>query len=1280
MLGAGEQKYVDTGVSCRPETTWDRILAEATGQSTLPTPELPLLQSNPLQPQSCSSQSSFVSDLSQPQSRMPELTRGQRNFFAGITTESDIAASQGSVSFDRIVEGVLNNVQSLPPPASAIEMASDSFFAPQMTSGAVGESFDLVGPAAEGNEYAASYNRGANALIQLWRKLNRSPEELSKMSSEDFNTVLTELSQYRQTALTVHAEGTDHGFNATHALEYLENRAYSDMRGATGAQQVEVTGFNFGINMTDLNKRDPSGKLGDIVRDKVRELANARFGRNRATANTDKGMAFENISQLKNMTFLALDVSESQARNGIDAIQHDIQAYLRSNDFQTEMIRALGPEQAQKISLDGVTLRLAGYFGKGTIDRSQLKTGELQTQILKILGRFHSGEDVASAAMKSTSEATFVHTGKLAPNAARETAMINRAARSLYALFRAPAPNGGADFQFSPEVNPQQAESEFRLSEADVRSGMINRQSHTFGLGLRHVAEVWNRFADLEEAVQRYQQDRSTSNFSEIDSKKRELLEYLKSPPAEIDPSRTPVLDRMAQDFARSRHVYRFRTKDGMGMVAFKRGHMGQVVEDRSRGNTGKQWLVGLELGKVGDYMKKYAPTDGIQDPVFSQLLDVVTQGLREKGFDVEMAVMGGDEFLVHLRETPGSKKTDADLKEALGHVIGTFERAHAQRSFTYSEKTSLPGGRWNGMQFGVKDGRVLFKHPEGLDAASTRNLAHDTVQDPQFRKALVENFGMSPEQAARLSETSGSMAIMDEASFNLQGDIGRRDVWRPAEVNTASGGKPNELYLNPGQSCNTEDAYRPERTLTMEASAAPMTHASEFTTIVGSVLPKGIQQNKRSGGKIAMLPELTLQEKARTRAGLRVSLNAGSFMLASIGSRFLYNVGDAIATGDASVLTNRINPLHTLGEFGAMTVGTVGGEMLARSIVTGLSGDLVRAGRVNWKALMGPRVGMSRAFMSGMGEVGALVATDLLDDGKVDPMNVLHGMALMKAARVLTNGLEVIAPLRRATNINPVKMVIEFIVMEGLSRAEEKAVIELKLLSLRTDLGRAMQRYDDAVLTASKLDPVTLEGDQQPPEVEALGRTHAEVVRAYSDCMQMERYLRSPEYATLNRILEEEAAEQEKYLKAPTTETSGDTDMAEMRHALPERRPGSSSMSERQLRAERIRELHASYLASMETSNSSYEEHLRTHGSELVRSGRAMTLHIPYAHERKEYVQNLVGEFDYRGMESGADGNLHGMYRDWLASDVYDLDIQVKAFLAERQAFLTSSLKSSSR
>ncbi len=1232
-------------------------------------------------------------------------TPSQSAFFGGMvppqTTAAAPAADDLQPAFDSVMNAVLRDLDQTPPPKTAIE-AMQSVLPPHnpgISGGAVKASFDLVGPAADGSEYYAQYADGQFELAKLYQKLDRPAEELAKMSPSELAEMRQELEAYRRTVDAIHAEGTDYGYSATHALEYLENRAYAEM-GRGSAEAIEVTGFNFGINMTDLNKRDPSGKLGDIVRDYVRRKANEVFGRQYGHRDSAKELdvragraqdiAADNVSQLKNMTFLALDVTEAEANAGLTRIQAETEAYLRSQEFQSRMAAALGREQAElvlKKGLSGVHLQMAGYYGKGAIGRGELRPGELQTAAVKLLARFHLGEDVASAKLKGQPKATsIVVTGALGETPAKETAAINRAARSIFSLFKAPAPEMAPGAQFAAEIDPKTAEEELRITEQDLRDGFVLRRSHSFGMGFAHARELQLLLDRVEKAVEAYQAEPTTGNLAEVNAARQEMASYLREPPARIDPTRTPVMERMAQDFAHSRRVYRFRTADGEGFVAFKRSHIGAVVEERSEGYKGRQWAVSLELGKVGDYMKQYAAADGVQDPVFANLLEHVTEGLAKRGFDVEMAVMGGDEFALHVREAPGQKKTDAELQQALAEVGGEFRQLHAKRRYAYSEKAPLPGGRWNGVQFGVDaQGKLHFKQPEGMDTAAFRRQVLSTVADEGFRRTVQENFGVELSSAAE----GRGYVIQSEGDFNTSnGGVGRRDVWQVKDGN----GNVQELYLNPGGEAKGRDAVRPERTLTMESAAAPVADARDFAETVNTVLPEGIKQNKKNGTDVAMMEGLTLSQRLEHRTGRRITANAAQFGFASIGSKLIVNGIRMFAGGDSSVLTENIDVGDTALQFAAMSGGAVLGEYLGRTLMTASTGRFFETGKFNLEAVNTRYVGWRGRTIGGMGTVGAVALAELVETGRVDPVNLLNSIALIKGAQYIRQGLQMAMGGKHGGGGKGGgwAMLVEFLLMEGLTFVEAQAILGYEIDSRRMKLAERMREYDAAIVAV---------GEQGPDEgrLELVARRRGQVQQAYRDCADIERFSLADEYGKANRLMEREAKSREAYDKVKDADADEIRSLAFTEPELRDTfgmmilRPEKDMVSDvRQMQRTRMEEAQSAFLRALDDAASEFARAERERGRELVKRGGVERLHIPFADEHEKFVKSREQQYKAERAASFAPPeNIEMRYaerrermlpegkavEDWekryegsFVYDSHEFDLQMRAFLRERE------------
>jgi hypothetical protein len=1230
----------------------------------------------------------------------PVLNGARETFFndlpaAPLAPDATDAAAGFGISSDEVLRGIFLELQKPSTPASAIDalVAGPAVglmsVQPGITSSSLNASYDFLGPSVNGREYAEAYVEGVNGLRALGTYLALSPEQLA---SADAEGARAGIASYAHAEKSVYAEGISYGWTVSHALEFYKNSVYdagrtSMVEGGTGQEPIDVVGFNFGLNMTDLNKRDPSGRLGDILRDRMRQLANAEFGEKVWDGGyPGNGVrSADNIAATKNMTVLVMggqnsELTEERAKEGLARVQKGLEAYVRSAEFNRRMVDAHG-ECASKIDLGGVRIGLAGYFGRTSIRNDAAAKGALENKIVDFLGELHHGEDAASKThrMAARNEATYVHVRSVAGGKGAA-----KATHELYGLYRSSSP--GTDATWKPGTP---ADDRLDVTESDVRSGDVLRPGHDFGIGFRHVKEIKQRFQRLQDAINAYKAVRGTepakmdTALARVAEARDALREYVERPPEAIDPARVGVVERFASDFGKSKKIYRFRTADGKDLVVYKPDHMQEVMVDAARKAQGKQWVVSMELGKVGDYMRAYAAHDGIKDPVFAQIFDFVTSGLKAKGFEVEMAVMGGDEFLVHVREGNKGKQDNAGLRAALGEVISQFEAAHKARPYNYSEKAPLPGGKWKGLQFGVKGERLYFKKPGDMPAAEFEARRGEVLADEAFRHTVRENF-----PSVTTLDRPSSVSAED---FGKLGSISRRGVWHLE-------GSPHELYLEPGVACATKGARQPERTLTMEASFAPMTDARDIPVLVNTVLPEGIQHNKKAGSSVSEMPGLTAAQRRNTRLEERFAYSAGTFMMASISSKIIVN---AMRGRD---MMDGVDAIETLGTWGAMSAGAASTELAYRLGAAAVAGKLfvvTKAGvrRLNVDALRRAPVGGRAVVMGAFVTVGALSAVQLWEDGKVDLVSLGNSIFLIQSAKYVTRGLELIGPLRKATSFNPVKLLVEFLVMEGLGVAEEAAVEDYYRTQKRNAMASAMRDVDAAIEAMRKA--------KAEQSVEAFASAHAaydkaqqETQRAFNDLMTFEKYTGADEYAIVHDAQDDVRGLEGDLERIENTEGHPDAMPGWQKAAYMGPMSGSAGVTNMRLPRSMVEDIRrrrrATYAAAKEAAYDSVrkaEERFFANTRSLSGSVRASSLHIPFEFERNAYVEVAararerakivpVESVELR-MNRGDSGKTSDdlaregwsdRYYDRLSDDPHRLMLQYALFMRERELYLNRS------
>jgi hypothetical protein len=1237
-------------------------------------------------------------------SEAPLLTGGQAAFYKDapkVPVHDDVVVPPYDYELrsSEILDDIFVELENPEITYSAIEALVEGppvglfGYTPPITADSKSESYDVFGAGVDGHEYTMMYQDGMGGLKSLGEYLMLPPD---KIVSADIEKAWGGLEMYAAGEHGVYGEGISYGWTVSHALEFYTNCVYEVGRsfaGGTDIDFVELSGFNFGLNMTDLNKRDPSGKLGDIIRNEMRRLANREFGGKVWDGGySGNGIrSADNIAALKNTTILVMggplygqgsDLTGTKAEEGLKNIQEGLQNYIGADEFKRELTKAHG-EKAADINLEGMRIGLAGQYGEIAIDPLDVAKGKLETRVVEFLGQLHHGESVISKGHWSLpgSKPYYVQKEYL-----DRTKGARAATHELYGLYKSPSPGQAKEW-----VPGKALRGALEIPLEDLEKGEVLRPHHDFGIGLRHVKEIEARLAALESAVSEYRSLKRNdplkldAAFEKVCKLRKELLEYIKHPPAEIDPSRVGVVERYANDFARSRKVYRFRTEGGEDLVVYKPDHVQEVIVGEKAGGKGKQWLIGMELGKVGDYMKKYAPHDGIKDPVFAQIFDFVTGGLRERGFEVEMCVLGGDEFLVHVKEGQGEKKGDAELKSALSEVIGRFESAHKGRPFPYSEKVPLlGGGKWNSIQFAVGPAGatdIYFKKPADMPEAEFDAKLKETLADEKFRAALDQEFMVFPSSIDRKK-----YAVVSEEAFQKLGEVSRKAVW-------CLEGSENELYHYDKHS--PEGTYRPERTLTMEASVARMESPRDFPILVNEILPAGVQQNKKSGESIAMMPKLTFAQKKRARIEWRLGANAGAFAFASMGSKVIFNVfsGNDILEG--------VDAVDTFKTWGSMTAGAAGTEALYRVGAAAVTGQLftrTAAGklRLNTKALRGPIVGRGAKVMGGLASLGALVVADMVEHGRPDPARLANQGALMASAHYLTKAARFAGPVRKATNIHPIKMLAEFLIMQTLGAVEAEAVESYHRMEKRERVAAAMAGIDEAIADMQ----VAKKGGSEADFLEAAKR-HAEardeLAEAFGDLMALEKYTNTDEFEIIDEINDDLEGMEDDLVRIEDMEGHPDDmpDWQKTSYMSPV--SGSAGVHSMRFPKSMVKDIRRqrrdSYAGKKEESWSSAETAEKAflkNTSDLKGKVSAESIRIPFEFEKEPFVEARAYEYQPAGpipmeaeeLEYGPDENSMSAKdvatRDWkeryydlLSEDTHELQLQYMLFIKERGRYL---------
>lgn len=1264
------------------------------------------------------------------------MTPGQQLLFDSPSEEKGCAVDPPLPDSEAIYGEILRKLRA---PLSAVEQVVEkpesggpmTLITPR---GALSRGFMPEWADALTEDYDEVVKRGQKGIGALSLFVAKPVQSIVKASEADLRRVESAVANYEVAAAAVYGEGISYGFSGSKALETYVNRvyelkrafdvvlpienrmiaavieelgpealgtdalwdavearmeaecgvveglagAYAKIRGMRqlygdrGLAVIKLSGFNLGLNMTDLNKRDPGGGqiVGNRVRDRVAERFNAIFGRPlRPDGHDGKGMfAADNVGRLKNMTYLAMEVNLSQVQEMGIALQGEMQSFVRSQ---------------KEADFKGVPLPMAGYYGTLVIDPAEIpdprsRTGSVETQVLKFLGLLHAGEDIASKA--GPGSGFFLQQGPV------DEAKTEAAALELFSMFNASVPLKGEDLATWEPLPPSSLhDGRFEISRDFLFKGGVLRESHAYGLELVHRNNVRKLFGKLTEAIRAFKASGTEEDLNAVIAARKALRVYLRAPTKEIDPERKPPALKLAEDVERARHLFRFSRGGKSGVVAYKlphlmaragakAGRMQAGVEVSVAGgdefvlvaNDGwRKWIIAGELWKFGDFNKAFK--DGPGDPSFALLLEAFNVGLRQK------------------MEERSSPMTEADMHEALAFVSGEVERIFRARAFVYSDKVALPGGKWKGLQYGVKDGGLVFKRPKSASAKVFAQQVKAVMADAGFRAVLAQAFGVSGD----------AFAILPAAQFDKEGAIVRRQHW---ELVAADGSK-HTLYLDPGMTVT--GASRPTTTLRAEFAAAALDDPRDAVTLVKEVLPKGVALGKEQGGGVAVLKGLTFAQKAGGRSGHRLILSAGSFAFADIGSKAIVGLLTYASSGDVRDLAEGIG-FDTAKAFAGMTAGGLAGDAAWRGAVGFSSGRLFVHTGAGWTfnpaALKKPIVGRKATAGKFVSTSAAVATMDLMETGSVDPLSLANTLAVMKGAQWITHGIAALGPLKSLKAGHPLALLLEFLAMQGISALEARAILAHETHVRRARVAAAMRDIDlaiegikrsDAGGTGCDADLVAKELDAACSELEESSQRYAEILK-YTDAEEYEKSVNAWRDAEEDRV-ELEA------VQAMTPRPDVPLWLLGLAYAGPTTAGAKfvPAHTQEELKAmaearrRKVEDGERTFAEEVEHSNETFVASTANRGGQVA----AKALHVPFPSEEPAFVAAWQPKDAGASLVSGA-GYMHRKYSgfegwvpsgkeagrafaaryvDGISKDPYLFTLQHLLFVSERETYLRS-------
>jgi len=1083
------------------------------------------------------------------------MTPSQSSLLEGMQSVPELNAAQSLPDSDLILQSILSQMERVPP--SAIEYLQErppfgiTVPTPGLVQSAVSAGSTGGGLSINGHEFTNTYLQGVAGLRSIEAMLGSSPLEIARMTPEELSRMEAHLKAYAHSVEAIYAEGISYGWTPSHLMAHIEHLVYELKRRVKAGEvshdsKLSLATINVGFNMKHLNKLDPSGRLGDLVLEKKREFLAQYFGPQKTCDSQSEIRGGRAIAPVNGgiitgtTTSFTGDVAngftERHVRETLARVQRELQEYISSPEFNGQLRTLLGDKTDHVLKkIKGYKVQLSSTYQKVEFSARDAKHGALETKIMRHFGAVKYGQNLAEREMEARPDAeTHLHTRSV-----ENTREAIRASHTIYGIHRSSAPErGGRPWSQAELVN--NPDRPIVITEADIREGRILRLEHTFGILKRNLKEVTDQFDKLKQAVEKYMnvsQQRPTeisAAVSEVGAASWILRQYLTKPPEEIDPSGRSVLGSLGDSFARARRVFRFRTADGEGFLAYKRDHMGEVINEGAAREgvetivlggdelitalttkDGHRFIMYGEGHKLSDFMKKYAELFGSEDAALAHLFHLINQ-----------------DFEVKLKDNPSR----TDFKKIMEGVFADINYAFENLPYHYSMKTSLPGGKWNGIQFGVTpERRLFFRRPKDEQEKEFAKKVDELQSDAEFRDVVSRNF------ANVMFRADFKEGILTETEFdNTNGGVAKRDVWHFRGDSGDTNGR--ELYLEKGTECKSAkgNAYRPETTFKLQMVAVPLEDARDLPFIINEIAPEAVQQMKQEGRDVIFIPKLTGYQKARGRAEWRFLMGGRDFSIAHYGSRGIINLIHYMYSGDPDDLSTGMNPASVAKTYGAMSAGSFAGEYSGRVFIEGVSGNLfprtpsgVR--RLNPQALRIQYRGGRAFFVRNSAMVGAVAVTDLVQHGRVDPISLANSLALMKGAKHITQAMLAYNRIKalKVTKLHPVKLLVEFLVMEGLGAIEAEAVVAYEMYKRRSRLESAMRECDGAVEDMRRSGVSRM--DFYSPEAIRLEQAHLEVIIAYRHCSELEKFS-SKEFERVQRAYKDLVKQNERVAKLRET------------------------------------------------------------------------------------------------------------------------------------------------
>ena len=450
------------------------------------------------------------------------------------------------------------------------------------------------------------------------------------------------------------------------------------------------------------------------------------------------------------------------------------------------------------------------------------------------------------------------------------------------------------------------------------------------------------------------------------------------------------------------------------------------------------------------------------------------------------------------------------------------------------------------------------------------------------------------------------------------------------------------------------------------------------------------------------MMPGLTQEQKAKGRLELKFAHGAGAFAFADIGSKLITGTLRYLSSGDPRDIVDGVG-VGTARTLGEMMAGTAAADAALRAARGAINRELfvktVDGWKLNSAAFTRGSTGLVGRIAS---PVGAVAAMQLIESGEVDPKALANSLAVMKGAQLIARLVGSVGPLKNLKAGHPAMMLVEFLVMHGLSEAEAWAVLHYEIRERRFRMADAMMKYDAA------LDGVRMVADKGrrmdgSAEIKHLESARGALEAAHREYSEILRYAGATEYRRAGKVYSdlEDAKEELHHIEAqPARPDVLDGLLIGFLDASPS--PVGAKFVPKFTREEieaqkaawrgKVAEKEGALNAEVEGGNAQFVERMREHGREVL----PVTMHIAFPAEERSFVSKYAAARVSKQMVRGA-GYLHargdgigdqlpsaadegkatfGMrYRDRVSGDPYDFALQYLLFVRERDVYLASAL-----